>query len=335
MKNLNIKTQFKTLSQFFELEDYPVVARYPLALASEVRSSAFPATNSAYARGSSGFGSNLSASQTPYVCISPDGSTFVMEGVRIERHRRFLDFIFSTGKALVFPGVGVGFMFHKRDAARLVMGDSTRGLRINNLAKELTEINLICASPGKTIEEGKVSPLCFKWDPKYEAGVDLGAMGLDNALERLGYRPSDFNGYSFIGISSQFMERFNFELTMRYHKSLDVLYEMEPETAGLARYVISFNYMPMENSGLIDILEKIGASARPGGARGRVIETLKSDKERKLLAELGITIEFIEGKNRVLYKKSNNSTASINVFGHGNGIGKTKADIFRSINFTK
>jgi hypothetical protein len=331
MNNIDKNTSSKTIEQFFDFGDIPVVGRYPLAVISQVRSAAFPATNSAYYRQTSENGSNLSASQSPYVSVDQDGGTFVMEGIRIERHRRFLDFIFSTGKALIFPGVGVGFMFNRRDAARLVMNDSTRGPLINKLATQLTKIILIYTTKDTKNEEGRISPLCFRWDPKYQAGIDNGIFGLDNAIERLGYNPEDFDGYSFIGISSLFTERFNLELTMRYHKSLDVLYKMKPETSGLARYVISFNYIPDQDSGLNDILEKIGAASGPSGARDRIVKSLKSEVESKLLSQLGISIEYKDGKNRVIFKKSNNTTASINVFGHGRGIGKKKADIFPGI----
>jgi hypothetical protein len=317
IKSQSAQLSLLPASEYGYPEDRPLMRRMPLATVTEVRSAEFPATNNPWVPVAGEERSVPAASQAPYVHIEADGGVFMMAGIRIEKHRRFLDFLFSTSQPLrVAGGVGQGFMFRRREAAKVVEGDASKGLLIDKLVLELQGIKVRYIPPGHTTTDGvgHVQPLCIDYDSKFVPGNAFGLMNVDASLRSKGFDPSTFEGYSFIAISRTYLDRFLLVMTMRYHASLPTIFKMEPETAGLARYAISNEFL--NGAPLNEILDKIGA-ASSGGARDRVVRTLKSPRERKLLLELGIRIELKGRMNRVYYSKEENKTRSINSFGVG------------------
>lgn len=293
--------QLAPASEYGYPTSMPLMERFPLATSVGVRTAEFPATNSPLAPLAGG-GTKLAASQGVYECHDDDGGVYRMVGVRREKHRRFLEFLFLYSEPLPIGEDGAcGFMFKRKAAAKAITGDADKYLRIDELVEELSAIKLYYTAPGHVAKDGigEFQYLGAGYRAKYAHGEKT-YIHIDDALRDAGFDPQTFNGYSFIKISAMFMGRFLKGWTMRYHQALPTIFKMSPEAAGLARYALSWKFLNWVS--LNDILDKIGVAAS-GGARDDVVRDIKSPVQRDLLLSVGIRVHRIGKTNKVYYKK--------------------------------
>lgn len=317
-----------------------LMRRPPLSTVTEVRSAEFPSTNNAYVSIPGEKGTRLADSQAPYKSVDKNGGVYTMSGIRLEKHRRFLDFLFSNAKPFDLAGIATGYMFRRRAAAKAVEGDASKGAAIDKLVMELQRIQLTYTPQNCENEVDEAQPLCVGYKSKFTPGRPSKSWGLgaslfdvDSAIATKGFDPSTFEDYSFIAISMLYLGRFELDTTMRYHEALPTIFKMKPETAGLARFAVSNNFLP--HTPLNEIIRRIGAATSDSGC-DRVAKMLREPREAKLLAELGIEICLklkkvtapgtTNTKSRltscVIYDKSNSPTLSIfadGIFGKWNG----------------
>ncbi|WP_394412922.1 hypothetical protein [Roseateles sp. BYS78W] len=291
--------------------DSPLMKRMPLATASEVRSSAFPASNNVVVPGKRGV---PTAAQAPYEFRDDDGGLVRMWGPRRERHRRFLDYILFIAKPVAIAGGNQGFFIDRKDAARCVFGDKQMYLHIDKLAVEMQHIQVQYVPPGFNDGVGQVQPLCVDYMSDYRFGVDSAKDGLDAALTLKGYDARQFEGLAFVALGGVYLRRFLSDISLRYHPALETIYQMDVVAASLARFALSNDYL--RGRPLNDVLDLLGASS--GSARDRTVAELKHGKDAELLAELGIAIRLHNGRNCVFYETARDDVKVIKSRGlHG------------------
>lgn len=276
-------------------EDSPLMKRMPLATASEVRSSAFPASNHVVVPGKRGV---PTASQAPYEFTDDKGGLVRMWGPRRERHRRFLDYILFVAKPVAVAGGAQGFFIDRKDAARCVFGNRQMYLHIDKLAVEMQHIQVQYVPPGFADGVGQVQPLCVDYSSSYQFGLDTAPDGLDASLVRKGFDASQFEGLAFVALGGVYLRRFLTDISLRYHPALETIYKMDVVAASLARFALSNDYLRARP--LNEVLDQLGASS--GSSRDRTIAELKNGKDAELLAELGIMIRVHAGRNCVFYE---------------------------------
>lgn len=277
--------------------DSPLMKRMPLATVSEVRSSAFPASNNVVVPGKRGI---PTAAQAPYEYRDDSGGLVRLWGPRRERHRRFLDYILFSAKPVALAKGHQGFFIDRRDAAGRVFGDKRMYLHIDKLAIEMQHIQAQYIPPGYCDGVGQVQPLCIDYQSSYEHGIDTGPDGLDAALTLKGYDAKQFEGKAFIALGGIYLRRFLSDVNLRYHPALDNIYKMDVVAASLARFALSNDYLRARP--LNEVLDTLGAAA--GSTRDRTVAELKNGRDADLLAELGITIRIHNGRNCVFYETS-------------------------------
>jgi hypothetical protein len=305
------------LAKYSYSADTPLMKRMPLATASEVRSSAFPASNNVVVPGKRGL---PTVAQKPYEFTDDDGGLVRMWGPRRERHRRFLDYILFIAKPVAVAGGHQGFFFDRKDAARCVFGDKRMYLHIDKLAVEMQHIQVQYVPPGFLDGVGHVQPLCVGYMSRYEHGVDTAKDGLDAALTLKGYDAAQFEGLGFIALGGIYLRRFLTEISLRYHPALETIYKMDVVAASIARFALSNDYLRARP--LNDVLDALGAST--GSARDRTIAELKHGRDAELLAELGITIRLYNGRNCLFAEPGQKSELCIKSRGL-NGAGQQHA----------
>jgi hypothetical protein len=303
------------ITEYAYAANSPLMKRMPLATASEVRSSAFPASNNVVVPGKRGV---PTAAQTPYEFSDDEGGLVRMWGPRRERHRRFLDYILFIAKPVAIAGGNQGFFIDRKDAARCVFGDKQMYLHIDKLAVEMQHIQVQYVPPGCNDGVGQVQPLCIDYMSDYRFGVDTAKDGLDAALTIKGYDARQFEGLAFIALGGVYLRRFLSDISLRYHPALETIYQMDVVAASLARFALSNDYLRARP--LNEVLDLLGASC--GSARDRSIAELKNGKDAELLAELGIIIRRHNGRNCVFYETDRNEVLVLKSRGL-NGANKT------------
>lgn len=118
---------------------------------------------------------------------------------------------------------------------------------------------------------------------------------------------------SYVVVCGLYLQRFLTDISLRYHPALDTIFKMGAVAANLARFALSHEYLRARP--LNEVLDAIGTTASSG--RDVIVSKLKTGRDSKLLAELGISVRLHAGRNCIFYETDKRNVKVVKTNGLG------------------